>query len=69
MNNMDNLQSYDKVEYYQAHELSDEELRRYCNLKMETAQHNLEFIEKEIFAEGGWCKKIRNIYSTKALAK
>ena len=49
MNNMDNLQSYDKVEYYQAHE----ELHKYCSLKMETAQHNLEFIEKEIFSIRG----------------
>lgn len=53
MNNMDNLQSYDNVEYMQAHELSEEALYKYFNLKMKTAQSNVEFMEKEIFTRGG----------------
>lgn len=53
MNNMDNLHSYDNVEYVQGHELSDEELRRYCDSKMESARSNVEFIEKVILEGGG----------------
>lgn len=51
MNNMDNLSSYDNVEYLQAHEMPEEELHQYLKLKMETAQSNAEFIEKEIAAK------------------
>lgn len=53
MNNMDNLRSYDNVEYLQVHELSDKELFEYYNLKMNTAQSNAEFIEKEVITGGG----------------
>lgn len=52
MNNMDNLRSYDNVEYLQVHELSDKELFEYYNLKMNTAQSNAEFIEKEVITGG-----------------
>ncbi|MCI8972531.1 MAG: class I SAM-dependent methyltransferase [Lachnospiraceae bacterium] len=54
MNNMDNLRSYDNVEYLQVHELSDKELFEYYNLKMNTAQSNAEFIEKEVITGGGY---------------
>ena len=53
MNNLDNLHSYDNVEYVQCHELSDDELRRYCDIKMESARSNTEFIEKIILGGGG----------------
>lgn len=49
MNNLDNLHSYDKVEYVQLHGLSEEELCKYCELKMMSAQSNVQFIEKEIW--------------------
>lgn len=52
MNNMDNLKSYDKVEYIQAYEFSDRDLLQYCNLKMETAQDNADFIVENIFGKG-----------------
>lgn len=53
MNNMNNLKSYDGVESLQAYELSRKELLEYYNLKMETAQDNVEFMEKNIFRGGG----------------
>ncbi len=49
MNNMDNLGSYDHVEYIQGHHFSDKELRRYCDLKMSSAQENADFIEQQIY--------------------
>lgn len=52
MNNMNNLKSYDGVESLQAYELSRKELLEYYNLKMETAQDNVEFMEKNIFRGG-----------------
>lgn len=56
MDNMDNLRSYDNVEYLQAHKFSDKELHEYFNLKMKTAQSNVEFIEKEIIIGEGYNK-------------
>lgn len=52
MNNMNNLKSYDGVKSLQAYELSRKELLEYYNLKMETAQDNVEFMEKNIFGGG-----------------
>lgn len=48
MDNMDNLRSYDNVEYLQAHEFTNEELHDYCRLKMQTAQSNVKFIANNI---------------------
>lgn len=53
MNNMDNLQSYDNVEYMQAHEMPDGELQKYFDLKMATAEGNAGFIRTEIITGGG----------------
>lgn len=48
MNNLDNLKSYDNVEFVQGHELSEQALRKYCTMKMESAKGNVDFIESMI---------------------
>ncbi len=53
MNNLDNLSSYDNVEFIQGNKLSKAELEKYCDSKMESAKRNADFCEEEIFVRGG----------------
>lgn len=53
MNNLDNLKSYDNVEFVQGYELSEQELRDYCMMKMESAKSNVEFLEQTVLKPGG----------------
>lgn len=53
MNNLDNLKSYDNVEFIQGHELSEQELQNYCMMKLESAKSNVEFLEQMILNPGG----------------
>lgn len=53
MNNLDNLKSYDNVELVQGHELSEQELRDYCMMKLQSAKSNVEFLEQTILNRGG----------------
>ncbi len=57
MNNLDNLKSYDNVELVQGHELSEQELRDYCMMKLQSAKSNVEFLEQTILNPGGGYKK------------
>ena len=59
MNNMDNLHSYDNVEYLQAHVFTERELLEYCQLKMQTAQSNTNFIAEYIW--GGYSLNVCEI--------
>lgn len=61
MNNLDNLKSYDNVEFVQGHELSEQELRDYCMMKMESAKSNVEFLEQTVLKPGGGIKTPVNI--------
>lgn len=54
MNNLDNLKSYDNVEFIQGHELSEQELQNYCMMKLESAKSNVEFLEQMILNPGGY---------------
>lgn len=54
MNNLDNLKSYDNVEFIQGHELSEQELQNYCMMKLESAKSNVEFLEQMILNRGGY---------------
>lgn len=56
MNNLDNLKSYDNVEFIQGHELSEQELQNYCMMKLESAKSNVEFLEQMILNRGGGYK-------------
>ncbi len=53
MNNLDNLKSYDNVEFVQGHELSEQELRNYCMMKLESAKSNINFLEQMVFNKQG----------------